>query len=195
MSRGNAAIQKAQEEAAVAAAALSVAAGSGGDGGAGGGAAASGPAVLKKAVTGRNLGRTMTRILRHAALDNGLEMAPDGYVSMAALLAIPLFAGVTLEQVESVVEADAKGRFKIDYGSTGGGEEGGGGGGGSRNTDVIKIRANQGHSILSVDPSRLLTAITDPSQAPIAVHGTVRVFRQRFTLTRMPLGFTPLFRL
>ena len=37
---------------------------------------------------------------------------------------------------------------------------------------TVLIRANQGHTITSIKEDQLLTAITDPSEVPICLHGT-----------------------
>lgn len=38
----------------------------------------------------------------------------------------------------------------------------------------MKIRAVQGHSLRNIEDSLLLTLITDPSDLPVALHGTNR---------------------
>ena len=53
------------------------------------------------------------------------------------------------------MEADKKTRFQVMT-------EGG----------AVWIRANQGHSITTVQENALLTEITDPSEVPICLHGT-----------------------
>lgn len=52
----------------------------------------------------------------------------DGFVEVGALLRLPRFAGVSEEEVRSVVDADPKGRFAL-------------------RPNPLRIRANQGHSL------------------------------------------------
>jgi 2'-phosphotransferase len=62
---------------------------------------------------------------------------------------------VTVHNVLEICENDAKGRFAVR-------DENG----------VLLIRANQGHSITSVDPEQLMTPIASASEVPVAIHGT-----------------------
>eukprot|EP00850_Spirogloea_muscicola_P011846 SM000075S21935 [mRNA] locus=s75:152901:155125:- [translate_table: standard] len=115
------------------------------------------------------LGRTMTAILRHKALDYGLSIRPDGYVPVADILSLQINTGAkrqlnshSVEDVRKVnrqtfarhvaaqaVELDNKQRFALL-------EEGG----------QLLIRANQGHTIRSVTSEHLLQEVTDPDQIP-----------------------------
>jgi 2'-phosphotransferase len=101
-------------------------------------------------------------VLRHSAPNEGLQLRPDGYVLLAALLATRTFQGVTREQVENVVAADAKQRFAIFTDPP---------------TGSLLIRANQGHSIaLGIDDDEaMLERLSAPPAGPaVAVHGTRR---------------------
>jgi len=112
------------------------------------------------------LGRCMSGILRHRAADYDLEMKGDGFVLVVDLLKLSkkTAAGVPLsahseEDVRKAVAADGKQRFGL-----------------KEESEKLFIRANQGHSIKTVDSELLLTLITSPSQIPVCVHGTYERF-------------------
>lgn len=103
-----------------------------------------------------NLSRTLSKILRHKATDEGLTIQSDGYISLQALLARPKLQKLkaNLEKVQQVVAEDNKTRFTLRQDAD----------------DVWWIRANQGHSLI-VDNLEL-ERITDPSKYPVVLHGT-----------------------
>lgn len=105
------------------------------------------------------LSKTLAYALRHGAVDLHLNMRPSGFVPLAQLLALPLFASFTESQVEAVVRTNAKKRFTITTDASG---------------DVKYIRANQGHSLALVQDTDLLTPIEDPTALGHCVHGTYR---------------------
>lgn len=100
------------------------------------------------------LSKALSFVLRHGARDAGLPMGDDGFVEVGALLRLPRFAGVSEEEVRSVVDADPKGRFAL-------------------RPNPLRIRANQGHSLQvpALELTPLLTADTLP---PTLAHGTRR---------------------
>ena len=101
------------------------------------------------------LSRTLSKILRHKAIDEGLTIRPDGFIDLSSLLLRPklIKLNATVERVKEVVEKDNKSRFTLrdDHGT-------------------IWIRANQGHSIVVDDLE--LRPLLDPSEYPTVVHGT-----------------------
>ncbi|KAK9462009.1 phosphotransferase KptA/Tpt1 [Lipomyces oligophaga] len=101
------------------------------------------------------LSKSLSYILRHGAVKEHIKISSDGYVSVTELLSHPRFKSVTFDDIKRVVDSNDKNRYRLDC----------------RGEDVWYIRANQGHSI-NVDEQRLLTAVTDAVQVPIAVHGT-----------------------
>ncbi|XP_010548022.1 PREDICTED: tRNA 2'-phosphotransferase 1 [Tarenaya hassleriana] len=110
------------------------------------------------------LGRLLTRILRHMANELDLNMRADGYVRVEDLLKLNLktFANVplgshTVDEIREAVRRDNKQRFSLL-------EENG----------ELLIRANQGHSITTVESEKLLKPILSPEEAPVCVHGTYR---------------------
>lgn len=106
--------------------------------------------------------KSLSWILRHGALKEGLSMDSSGYVKVSDLLQHPKFASYTLEDINFVVLNNDKKRFAIkeDHGE-------------------LYIRATQGHSInvyyiQTVSDESLLTPITNPENYPIVIHGTYK---------------------
>ncbi|KAL8152790.1 hypothetical protein V2J09_010550 [Rumex salicifolius] len=102
------------------------------------------------------LGRLMTRILRHMASELNLNMRSDGYVKVQDLLILNLktFANVplsshTVDEIKEAVQRDNKQRFSLL-------EEDG----------ELLIRANQGHSVKTVETESLLKPILSAEEVP-----------------------------
>ena len=95
--------------------------------------------------------RQLSGYLRHQA-----STRPDGFVAMETLLRDLNAPGFTAGHVLELVETDPKGRFDVVA------EEDGG----------LLVRANQGHTVPTVDADQLMTPIDDPENVPICVHGT-----------------------
>ncbi|KAL2472840.1 RNA 2'-phosphotransferase [Forsythia ovata] len=110
------------------------------------------------------LGRLLTRILRHMASELKLDMRSDGYVKVQDLLKLNLktFANIslhshTVDDVREAVRKDNKQRFSLL-------EENG----------ELLIRANQGHTIVTIETESLLKPILSPEEVPVCVHGTYK---------------------
>ncbi|CAA2974516.1 tRNA 2 -phosphotransferase 1-like [Olea europaea subsp. europaea] len=110
------------------------------------------------------LGRLLTRILRHMASELKLDMRNDGYVKVQDLLKLNLktlanipLCSHTVDEVREAVRKDNKQRFSLL-------EENG----------ELFIRANQGHTIATVETESLLKPILSPEEVPVCVHGTYR---------------------
>uniref|UniRef100_M4CL13 3-phosphoshikimate 1-carboxyvinyltransferase n=1 Tax=Brassica campestris TaxID=3711 RepID=M4CL13_BRACM len=110
------------------------------------------------------LGRLLTRILRHMATELRLNMRGDGFVKVGDLLQLNLKTSAnvqlkshTIDEIREAVRRDNKQRFSLV-------EENG----------ELLIRANQGHSITTVESEKLLKPILSPEEAPVCVHGTYR---------------------
>uniref|UniRef100_A0A1J3EFM6 2'-phosphotransferase n=2 Tax=Noccaea caerulescens TaxID=107243 RepID=A0A1J3EFM6_NOCCA len=110
------------------------------------------------------LGRLLTRILRHMATELRLNMRGDGFVKVEDLLKLNLkttantqLKSHTIDEIKEAVRRDNKQRFSLI-------EENG----------EFLIRANQGHSITTVESEKLLKPILSPEEAPVCVHGTYR---------------------
>lgn len=110
------------------------------------------------------LGRLLTRILRHMASDLNLNMRSDGFIKVEDLLKLNLktFAQVplrshTVDDIREAVRKDNKQRFSLL-------EENG----------ELLIRANQGHTITTVESESLLKPILSPDEVSVCVHGTYK---------------------
>ncbi|PIA50040.1 hypothetical protein AQUCO_01300640v1 [Aquilegia coerulea] len=110
------------------------------------------------------LGRLLTRILRHMASQLKLNMRSDGYVRVDDILKLNMktFANIplslhTVDDIREAVRKDNKQRFGLF-------EENG----------EFFIRANQGHTIASVESERLLKPILSAEETPVCVHGTYK---------------------
>lgn len=111
------------------------------------------------------LSRSLTWVLRHQANALGLTISSGGYVSVADILIChKRFRGYQEEDVRRVVENCAKRRFKLTTMAGGDGTDG-----------ALFIRANQGHTIQSVEDEKLLTQLSPDdlkSWETCIVHGT-----------------------
>ncbi|KAL0955170.1 hypothetical protein HGRIS_004078 [Hohenbuehelia grisea] len=105
------------------------------------------------------LSKTLSWILRHEAKSEGLVMRPDGYVKVDDLLSNARLQDLDLEKLKSMVEKDAKTRFNLTCETVDG-------------TSTWLIRANQGHTLKTVQVE--LTPIESVADIPtrVAVHGT-----------------------
>ncbi|KAF5731659.1 tRNA 2'-phosphotransferase 1-like isoform X1 [Tripterygium wilfordii] len=111
-----------------------------------------------------SLGRLLTRILRHQASELNLNMRSDGFVKVQDLRKINLktFANIplklhTIEDIKEAVRKDNKQRFSLL-------EENG----------ELLIRANQGHTLTTVESESLLKPILSAEEVPVCVHGTYK---------------------
>lgn len=105
-----------------------------------------------------SLSRMLTSILRHRAPEFGLEITEEGYIRLGDVLALEMFAsaGFVAPDVEALVaRSDQKRRFTLAWWA---GEP--------------WIRANQGHTIRTVQDEMLLETIASASEIPCCVHGT-----------------------
>jgi 2'-phosphotransferase len=97
----------------------------------------------------------MAHALRHGAAEMGLAMTPDGFVLVSDLIA-KLKAQCTEVDIRRVVANDGKQRYGL-----------------STNAEAaLLVRANQGHSLQTVDDDKLLTPVTSATEVPNCVHGT-----------------------
>ncbi|ELR57506.1 tRNA 2'-phosphotransferase 1 [Bos mutus] len=104
------------------------------------------------------LSKALSYALRHGALKLGLPMGADGFVPLDALLQLPQFRSFSAEDVQRVVDTNAKQRFALQPGDP--------------STGPL-IRANQGHSLQV--PELELEPLETPQALPLMlVHGTFR---------------------
>ena len=99
------------------------------------------------------LSKMLSKLLRHDPKD--LTLQPDGFAKVKQILNLTAFRKYNAADIVRVVEGNAKQRFSL---------QGSGG--------KLLIRANQGHSIKTIDQEQLLTRVHDPSEIPVCVHGT-----------------------
>lgn len=123
--------------------------------------------------------RALSAILRHNALDRGLQIRPDGYVKVTDLLKLSALRQLTLEDLQEIESSCEKQRFKIIQ------EDG-----------VYFMRANQGHSIPGINAADLLMQIHDPAEILTCIHGTYKKFWSKIRdtglnkMTRHNIHFT-----
>lgn len=129
-----------------------------------------------------DLSHTLSWVLRHKAIDLGLNMKPDGYVKVQDLLDCthPRLKGKwTLEQIQEVVAQSDKQRYKLEMKPVSNYHKVSS----SMNSEtnqiqeeslVLCIRANQGHSISIIDSNLLLKhlSVNEINLLPMVVHGS-----------------------
>lgn len=124
-------------------------------------------------LAGTKLSRALSWALRHQAFAIGLTILPDGYVPVDEILSSthPKLKGATVEEIQKVVETSDKQRYRLNqkprsdfYGPS------------DANADepILCIRANQGHSIKTINPELLFTRLSPDElrTLPCIVHGT-----------------------
>ncbi|EPX70816.1 tRNA 2'-phosphotransferase Tpt1 [Schizosaccharomyces octosporus yFS286] len=97
--------------------------------------------------------KALSKVLRHTAQSNGLQLRPDGFVSVDDLLRLPQFKNLSLQMLKKIVDENEKKRFSL-----------------IEMEGKLLIRANQGHTIRTVEVP--MTRIEDASLLPKVVHGT-----------------------
>ena len=103
--------------------------------------------------------KTMSYLLRHGAVKEGLRMTSDGFIRMDDLLEYKTLRGATMEDLVAIVENCSKKRFSIKTVK----DE-------VTQADILYVRANQGHSIddLQVD----MKEISENDDIEECLHGT-----------------------
>mmetsp|Transcript_20806 Transcript_20806/g.38883 ORF Transcript_20806/g.38883 Transcript_20806/m.38883 type:complete len:193 (+) Transcript_20806:631-1209(+) len=100
------------------------------------------------------LSRKLSYLLRHGAVKEGIQIDSAGFVAVPDLL--QHFSGAYTEtDIRAVVQNNDKQRFLLQ-----------------ESNGIVRIRANQGHSIRDIDADQLLERIEDPNQAKVCIHGT-----------------------
>ncbi|XP_048776350.2 tRNA 2'-phosphotransferase 1-like isoform X2 [Ostrea edulis] len=98
------------------------------------------------------LSHFLAKILRHEALNRGLQVSEDGYVDVEEILELHEASNKTEADVRRIVKNDGKKRFSLKEGLK------------------LQIKATQGHSIKIPKPE--LTLVTHATQVRCALHGT-----------------------
>ncbi|TIA71914.1 hypothetical protein E3P77_03400 [Wallemia ichthyophaga] len=97
--------------------------------------------------------KTLSYILRHGAIKEGLEMRNDGFIRVDDLLSRPKLRGLDFELLQQLVLNNDKKRYQL-----------------VSESGVWFIRAVQGHSL---DTTQLeLSQILSTDEAPVVIHGT-----------------------
>jgi len=106
----------------------------------------------------KKLSRSLSRVLRHSGISEGLNIGSDGFVQLKELQEkLTRFRRYRLEDFERVVADNDKQRFTMAKDGEG---------------EWI-IRANQGHSMQHIKSDELLQKV-DIGQIPVCVHGTYK---------------------
>jgi len=103
------------------------------------------------------ISKYLSGVLRHNAVELGLEVREDGYVSVAKILELEYFKtkGLTEQNIRDLVEMNEKKRFGL-----------------KDLNDELHIRAHQGHSINHVQDTELLEEIPETEELQTLCHGT-----------------------
>ena len=103
--------------------------------------------------------KAMTYLLRHGAVNEGLNIVQDGFVKLDDLLAHRTLSRASKEDLIQIVQNCPKQRFSIKSLR----DE-------SNQVEVLYIKANQGHSIATLDVQ--MEEIDAPSKINECLHGT-----------------------
>ncbi|KAJ7212089.1 KptA family-domain-containing protein [Mycena pura] len=111
------------------------------------------------------LSKTLSWILRHGALSEGLVVRSDGFVKVVDLLANPRLESLDLDALQEIVKTDSKQRYALILE-----------GGAEPESATWWIKANQGHTIKAPSVVLDLQPILSVSDIPtgVAIHGTTR---------------------
>ncbi|KAF2890284.1 hypothetical protein ILUMI_15888 [Ignelater luminosus] len=102
------------------------------------------------------ISKTLSGLLRHRAIKEGLTISSEGFVPIAQILNNRyLKSKCTIDDIKRIVVNNDKQRFTLRTTETG----------------ELEIRANQGHSIPNLDNLEL-TPITNANQVENVIHGT-----------------------
>lgn len=114
------------------------------------------PPCLKIIDYPKEPGKFLLYILRHKAIEYGLEMTKEGYVKIRDLIEFSHKANHCFDEklIRNIVSLDNKSRYELT------------------NYPPLMIRAVQGHSIRSVSDNFLLERIDNIFNYPLIIHGT-----------------------
>ncbi|XP_037301118.1 tRNA 2'-phosphotransferase 1 [Manduca sexta] len=102
-----------------------------------------------------SLSKSLSWLLRHGAVKEGLRISPEGYIEVNQILQHKNFRGKYNQlDIERVVASNDKQRFKLRVNS---------------NTHALEIKANQGHTLTVSDAE--LIPILQPIYSTV-IHGT-----------------------
>lgn len=104
----------------------------------------------------------MSSLLRHNAVDEGIEITSAGWVALDDLIKWLNKKGhnkIDLETIQEIVDSNNKKRFELE-----------------KHGHHYVVRATQGHTMKEVKTEDLLTKIEDPEAYPVVIHGTFGKF-------------------
>ncbi|XP_063384995.1 tRNA 2'-phosphotransferase 1 [Cydia fagiglandana] len=101
------------------------------------------------------LSKSLSWLLRHAAVKEGFDLSPEGYIDIEKILNHKSFKQYSSSDIKRVVRNNEKQRFRLRL---------------NQDTGVTEIKANQGHSIDKVTDVELTPILT--AKYPTVVHGT-----------------------
>jgi len=112
----------------------------------------------------RPLSKALTYILRHGAVDMGMNMTDEGFVKVSQLLRTDpiLRIQANLDDVVNVINRNVNMRFMVK--TIPKSQE--------ITIDNAWMRANQGHTIRHVSEEKMLTRLTFPYNYQKIIHGT-----------------------
>lgn len=114
--------------------------------------------VNKNTVRPVRLSKSLSWLLRHGAQKEGITMDKNGYVDVDVILRHRNFKGITLEELQDLVETNDKQRFTIRH---------------EESTNKWQIKANQGHTLQIEDLElKPISASEAVSKYPNVIHGT-----------------------
>ena len=99
--------------------------------------------------------KTLSWILRHGAEEENLEISTDGWVKVSDILKKEKFKNESTESIKNIVSEDSKQRYSLK----------------TMNNEIY-IRANQGHSIQTLDLN--LEEVKNTEDLQVVVHGTFK---------------------
>lgn len=113
------------------------------------------------------LSKRISWLLRHGAEQEGIPIRADGFVSVNSILEHPKFGrDINLRTLQEIAKKDKKQRYTL-----------------RQNIDNLwEIRANQGHSMVTVVASHCFQRIYNSDEINIAVHGTYYRYWERILL-------------
>ncbi|KAF8912386.1 KptA family-domain-containing protein [Mucidula mucida] len=110
------------------------------------------------------ISKTLSYILRHGAQKEGVPIRDDGYVKVADLLENPKLKSqsLTREMLQKIVDADVKQRYELISEAASD----------PTTEEIWLIKANQGHSLKTVQLTLKPILVVSDIPTGVAVHGT-----------------------
>ncbi|KAJ3213414.1 hypothetical protein HK099_007404 [Clydaea vesicula] len=113
--------------------------------------------------------KTLSYILRHGAAAENLQIRKDGYLALDELKKLKKLKGKTLDDFKEVVENDNKQRYNLIM-----------------ENDVWYIRANQGHSITSIEVEMKEIVLPEDLPTVLAMKDGIKFFLSKNNVVLSP---------